>query len=124
MHNITVLFKRELMGYFTTPIAYVFIVIFLVLTGIFTFKLGNFFERGQAYLLPFFSFHPWLYLFLIPALTMRLWAEERKTGSIELLLTLPVNMMEAVLGKFLAAWAFTGISLLLTFPMWITANYF
>lgn len=123
MQNIVNLFKREFVGYFSTPIAYVFIVIFLFLTGIFTFKLGNFFERGQSDLLPFFSFHPWLYLFLIPALTMRLWAEERKSGSIELLLTLPVTMLEAVIGKFLAAWAFTGISLLLTLPTWITVNY-
>ncbi len=123
MRNIMVLFRRELLSYFSTPIAYVFIVIFLFLTGIFTFKLGNFFDRGQADLLPFFSFHPWLYLFLIPALTMRLWAEERKSGSIELLLTLPITMMEAVAGKFFAAWAFTGISLILTFPLWISVNY-
>jgi len=123
MGNIWVIFKRELVGYFATPIAYVFIVIFLFLSGIFTFYLGNFFERGQADLLPFFSFHPWLYLFLIPALAMRLWAEERKSGTIELLLTLPVTMAQAVLGKFLAAWAFTAIALALTFPMWITVNY-
>jgi ABC-2 type transport system permease protein len=123
MANIWVIFKRELLGYFTTPIAYVFIVIFLFLSGIFTFYLGNFFDRGQADLLPFFSFHPWLYLFLIPALAMRLWAEERKSGTIELLLTLPVTMAQAVLGKFLAAWAFTAIALALTFPIWITVNY-
>ena len=123
MSNIWVIFKRELTGYFATPIAYVFIVIFLFLSGIFTFYLGNFFERGQADLLPFFSFHPWLYLFLIPALAMRLWAEERKSGTIELLLTLPVTMAQAVLGKFLAAWAFTAIALALTFPIWITVNY-
>ncbi len=123
MSNIWVIFKRELTGYFATPIAYVFIVIFLFLSGIFTFYLGNFFERGQADLLPFFSFHPWLYLFLIPALAMRLWAEERKSGTIELLLTLPVTMTQAVLGKFLAAWAFTAIALALTFPIWITVNY-
>lgn len=123
MGNIWVIFKRELFSYFATPIAYVFIVIFLFLSGIFTFYLGNFFERGQADLLPFFSFNPWLYLFLIPALTMRLWAEERKSGTIELLLTLPVTMAQAVLGKFLAAWAFTSVALALTFPMWITVNY-
>jgi ABC-2 type transport system permease protein len=123
MANIWVIFKRELFGYFATPIAYVFIVIFLFLSGIFTFYLGNFFDRGQADLLPFFSFHPWLYLFLIPALSMRLWAEERKSGTIELLLTLPITMAQAVLGKFLAAWAFTAIALALTFPMWITVNY-
>ena len=120
---IWVLFKRELISYFATPIAYVFIVIFLFLSGIFTFYLGNFFARGQADLLPFFTFHPWLYLFLIPALAMRLWAEERKTGSIELLLTLPITITEAVLGKFLAAWAFTTIALAFTFPMWISVNY-
>jgi ABC-2 type transport system permease protein len=121
--NTWVLFKRELSSYFATPIAYVFIIIFLFLSGIFTFYIGNFFGRGQADLVPFFNFHPWLYLFLIPALAMRLWAEERKSGSIELLLTLPVTVTEAVLGKFLAAWAFTAISLALTFPMWITVNY-
>jgi len=120
---IWVVFKRELSSYFATPIAYVFIVIFLLLSGIFTFYLGNFFARGQADLLPFFTFHPWLYLFLIPALAMRLWAEERKSSTIELLLTLPITILEAVLGKFLAAWAFTGIALSLTFPLWITVNY-
>jgi ABC-2 type transport system permease protein len=123
MHNTLILFKRELRGYFTTPIAYVFIIIFLFISGIFTFYLGNFFVRDQADLIPFFSFHPWLYLFLIPALSMRLWAEERKSGTIELLLTLPVTMGQAVAGKFLAAWVFTGIVLLLTFPMWLTVNY-
>jgi ABC-2 type transport system permease protein len=100
----------------------VFILIFLVLANSFTFYLGGFFERGQADLAPFFNFHPWLYLFLIPALAMRLWAEERKTGSIELLLTQPVTLWEAVLGKFFAAWAFAGIALILTFPFWITVN--
>jgi len=123
MANIWVIFKRELAGYFTTPIAYIFIMIFIFLSGIFTFYIGNFFERGQADLLPFFSFLPWLYLFLIPALAMRLWAEERKGGTIELLLTMPITMSEAVLGKFLAAWAFTAITLSLTFPVWITVNY-
>ncbi|MEN8219021.1 MAG: ABC transporter permease subunit [Pseudomonadota bacterium] len=120
---IWVLSKRELSSYFATPIAYVFIVIFLFLSGIFTFYLGNFFAREQADLSSFFAFHPWLYLFLIPALAMRLWAEERKSGTIELLLTLPVTITEAVLGKFLAAWAFTAIALFLTFPMWISVNY-
>lgn len=123
MSNIWILFKRELSSYFATPIAYVFIVIFLFLSGVFTFYLGNYFPRGQADLLPFFNFHPWLYLFLIPALSMRLWAEERKSGSIELLLTLPITMGQAVAGKFLAAWAFTAIALALTFPVWITVNY-
>jgi ABC-2 type transport system permease protein len=117
------IFRRELASYFATPVAYVFIVIFLVLAGAFTFYLGGFYERGQADLQPFFSFHPWLYLFLVPAVSMRLWSEERKSGTIELLLTLPVTMWQAVLGKFLAAWAFIGIALALTFPIWITVNY-
>jgi ABC-2 type transport system permease protein len=123
MKMIKALFRRELGSYFATPVAYVFIVIFLVLMGTFTFYLGGFYERGQADLQPFFSFHPWLYLFLVPAIAMRLWAEERKTGSIELLMTLPITAWQAVLGKFLAAWAFTGIALVLTFPIWITVNY-
>ena len=105
MNVVSTIFRRELVSYFSTPVAYVFIVMFLVLTGVFTFYIGNFFERGQADLIPFFSFHPWLYLFLVPAITMRLWAEERKSGTIELLLTLPVSMYQVVLGKFLAAWA-------------------
>jgi ABC-2 type transport system permease protein len=122
VERIRVIFQRELAGYFATPIAVVFIVIFLLLSGAFTFYLGNYFARGQADLVPFFDFHPWLYLVLIPALAMRLWAEERRSGTIELLLTLPVTMWEAVTGKFLAAWCFTGIALALTFPMWITVN--
>lgn len=123
MSTVSALFKRELKSYFATPVAYVFIVIFLVLTGVFTFYLGNFYERGQADLRPFFNFHPWLYLFLVPAIAMRLWAEERKSGSIELLMTLPVTPWQAVLGKYLAAWVFTAIALVLTFPIWITVNY-
>ena len=117
------IFRRELAGYFATPVAYVFIVIFLFLTSAFAFYLGAFFERNQADLSAFFVFHPWLYLFLMPAIGMRLWAEERKTGTIELLLTLPVPLIAAVAGKFLAAWAFTGIALALTFPMWLTVDY-
>ena len=120
--NITPIYRREMRSYFSTPIAYVFLVIFLLLTGVFTFYVGGFFQRGQADLEPFFSWHPWLYLFLAPALGMRLWAEERKTGTFELLLTLPVSMTDAVLGKFLAAWTMIGISLTLTFPMWATVN--
>ena len=123
MSNVVSIFKREFLGYFSTPIAYVFLAIFVFLSGIFTFYMGSFFDRGQADLQPFFQFHPWLYLFLIPALAMRLWAEERRGGTIELLLTLPVTISQAVLGKFLAAWAFSGIALLLTFPLWITVNY-
>jgi ABC-2 type transport system permease protein len=117
------IFSRELAGYFTTPLAYVFIVIFLVLAGILAFFVGDFFERGQADLQAFFTFHPWLYLVLVPALSMRLWAEERKTGTIELFLTLPIRLGEAVLGKFLAAWFFAGIALALTFPFWLTVNF-
>jgi len=123
MNPVLVVFKRELASYFATPVAYVFIVIFLVLANAFAFQLGGLFERGQADLRPFFDFHPWLYLFLVPAVAMRLWAEERNTGSIELLLTLPMTQNQAVLGKFLAAWAFVGIALALTFPIWITVNY-
>ncbi len=123
MRNIGILFRRELASYFATPVAYVFIVIFLILAGAFTFYLGSFYEAGRAELTAFFGFHPWLYLFLVPAISMRLWAEERKTGSIELLMTLPVTMWQAVVGKYLAAWAFTGIALALTFPIWITVNY-
>lgn len=123
MSKTLVVFRRELAGYFATPVAYVFIVIFLFLNGIFTFYLGDFYERGQADLQPFFTWHPWLYLFLVPALGMRLWAEERRSGTIELLMTLPISVGQAVLGKFLAAWAFTAIGLVLTFPVWITANY-
>jgi ABC-2 type transport system permease protein len=123
MNAIATIYRRELAAYFATPLAYVFIVIFLVMSGVFTFYLGGFYERGQADLEPFFNFHPWLYLFLIPAIAMRVWAEERKTGTIELLLTLPITMWQAVLAKFLAAWTFVAIALLLTFPMWITVNY-
>lgn len=123
MNGTLAIMRRELGSYFATPLAYVFIVIFLVLTSTFTFYLGNFYERGQADLAPFFSFHPWLYLFLVPAISMRLWAEERKAGSIELLMTLPIEPWEAVLGKFLAAWCFTALALALTFPIWLTVNY-
>jgi ABC-2 type transport system permease protein len=116
-------FRREFMGYFATPLAYVFIAIFLFAMGAFTFYIGGFFEAGQANLTVFFSFHPWLYLFLIPAISMRLWAEERKTGTLELIMTLPIPLWASVVGKFLAAWVFAGVALLLTFPMWITVNY-
>jgi ABC-2 type transport system permease protein len=122
MRNSLIIFRREFVSYFATPIAYVFIIIFLVMAGVLTFFVGNFFERGQADLQSFFAFHPWLYLVLIPALSMRLWAEERKTGTIELFLTLPIRIGEAVVGKFLAAWVFAGIALALTFPFWITVN--
>ena len=123
MSNVFAITRRELAGYFTAPLAYVFIVVFLILSAALTFYVGAFLERGQADLDSFFRFHPWLYLFLMPALGMRLWAEERKTGTIEFLLTLPVTTGEAVLGKFLAAWLFAGVALALTFPIWLTANY-
>ena len=123
MHHVGIIMRRELASYFATPLAYVFILIFLVLANAFTFYLGGFYERGQADLEPFFSFHPWLFLFLIPALSMRLWAEERKTGTIEVLMTQPLTLWEAVLGKYLAAWAFTALALALTFPLWLTVNY-
>jgi ABC-2 type transport system permease protein len=123
MRNVGIIMRRELASYFATPLAYVFIIIFLVLANSLTFKLGGFYERGQADLEPFFTFHPWLYLFLIPAISMKLWAEERKSGSIELLMTQPLALWEAVLGKFLAAWMFTGLALALTFPLWITVDY-
>lgn len=122
MRAISIIFRRELGAYFATPLAYVFIVVFLVLAGSLTFFLGSFFDRGRADLQPFFTFHPWLYLFLVPAIAMRLWAEERKTGTIELFLTLPITTGQAVLGKFLAAWVFCGIALALTFPLWLTVN--
>src|SRR6202046_5161615 len=123
MNKVWVVFRRELRSYFATPLAYVFIVIFLVLAGVFTFQVGGFFERGQADLQSFFRWHPWLYLALIPAISVRGWAEERNSGSIELLMTLPLTLWQAVVGKFLAAWCFAGVALLLTFPIWITVNY-
>src|SRR5215469_8070177 len=121
--NIKAVAKRELAGYFSSPVAYVFIVIFLLLTGFFTFTIGDFFERGQANLDSFFMWHPWLYLFLVPCVGMRLWAEERRVGTIELLLTKPVTLWQAIIGKFLASWIFLGLSLALTFPVIMTVNY-
>ncbi len=122
MRNVLLIARRELAGYFATPVAVVFIVIFLVLQGMLTFNMGGFFDRNQADLVPFFNFLPWVFLLLVPAITMRLWAEERRLGTIELLLTLPVTQAQAVLGKFLAAWAFCAIALILTFPFVITVN--
>jgi ABC-2 type transport system permease protein len=121
--NIWTIMKRELAGYFESPIAYVFIVIFLLLVGFFTFMVAGFFERGQASLEPFFAWHPWLYLFLVPAIGMRMWSEERRLGTMELLLTMPVTPWQAIVGKFLAAWLVLGLALLLTFPVVITVNY-
>jgi ABC-2 type transport system permease protein len=123
MTSVLPVFKREFAAYFATPLAYVFIVIFLFAMGVFTFYVGHFYENGIADLTVFFGFHPWLYLFLVPAIAMRLWAEERKSGTLELLLTLPVPLWASVVGKYLAAWAFIGIALLLTFPIWITVNF-
>ncbi len=123
MHNVWILAKRELAGYFATPVAYVFLFFYLALMGFLTFYVTGYYERGVADLQPFFALHPWLYMFLIPAISMRLWAEERKSGTIELLMTLPISMSQAVMGKFLAAWLFSGIALVLTFPMWLTVNY-
>lgn len=122
--NIRTITKRELGAYFSAPLAYVFIVIFLLLCGFFTFMVGGFFERGEASLVrPFFDWHPWFYLFLVPAVGMRLWAEERRVGTIELLLTMPITAWQAILGKFLASWLFLGLALALTFPVVITVNY-
>lgn len=123
MNPAVAVMRRELRSYFVTPVAYVFLVIFLVLAGILTFYDGDFYDRGIADLQPFFVMHPWLYLILVPAVSMRLWAEEAKSGTLELLLTLPINLWQAMLGKFLAAWFFIGLALLLTFPIWITVNY-
>jgi len=123
MSAMGAVFRREFGAYFATPIAFVFLIIFLFSIGIFTFYVGNFYGNGAADLSVFFGFQPWLYLFLIPALAMRLWAEEKRSGSIELLLTLPLPVWATVLGKFLAAWVFAGLALALTFPIWITVNY-
>src|SRR6476646_3538024 len=122
-NNIVAIMKRELGGYFTSPVAYVFLVIFLLLTGFFTFTVGNFFERGEASLVSFFTWHPWLYLFLVPAAGMRLWSEERRLGTLELLLTMPVTTWQAIVGKFLASWLFLILALVLTFPVVISVNY-
>ena len=118
--TVAVVFRREFAGYFASPVAYVFLIVFLALAGAMTFFFGSFFQRNQADLDSFFVFHPWVYLFLMPAIAMRLWAEEHKTGTVELLFTLPIATWHAVAGKFLAAWLFAGIALALTFPIWIT----
>jgi ABC-2 type transport system permease protein len=122
LRNTWIIAKREFLAYFSSPLATVFLTIFIALTGAFAFYVGGFFDRGQADLNPFFQYHPWLYLLLVPAVAMRLWAEERKSGTIELLMTLPISPWEAILGKFFAAWGFIGVALLLTLPMWITVN--
>ena len=118
-----IIFDRELKGYFRTPLASIFLLVFLALSSGMTFFLGRFFERDQADLIAFFSWHPWLFLILMPAIGMRLWAEERRSGTIELLITLPVTNTQLVVGKFLASWVFTLIALVLSMPIWITVNY-
>jgi ABC-2 type transport system permease protein len=123
MNHIKTIAKRELTGYFASPVAFVFLVIFLLLTGFFTFMAGGFFERGEASLVAFFLWHPWLYLFLVPAVGMRLWSEERRMGTMELLLTFPIAPWQAIVGKFLASWIFLGLALVLTAPIWYTVNY-
>jgi ABC-2 type transport system permease protein len=122
MRVIRTIVKRELTGYFTSPVAYVFLVIFLLLTGFFTFTSGNFFERGEASLAAFFGWHPWLFLIVVPAIGMRLWAEERRSGTLELLFTLPIATWQAIVAKFLASWLFIGLALVLTFPTVLTVN--
>jgi ABC-2 type transport system permease protein len=123
MKPVFTIAKRELSGYFASPVAFVFIVIFLLLSGFFTFMMSGFFERGEANLEMFFTWHPWLYLFLVPAVGMRMWSDERRLGTIELLLTMPVTPWQAIVGKFLASWVVVGLALALTFPVWITVNY-
>ena len=123
MKSIWTITKRELAGYFNSPVAYVFLVIFLLMTAAFTFLIGQFMDRGQATLQPFFMWHPWIYLFLVPAVGMRLWSEERRQGTMELLLTLPISLWHCIVGKFLASWIFLTLALVMTFPIWITVNY-
>jgi ABC-2 type transport system permease protein len=123
MNHILTIAKREVRGYFSSPVAFVFIVIFLLLSGFFTFMVGGLFERGEANLQAFFAWHPWLYLFLVPAVGMRMWSEERRLGTIELLLTMPITPWQAIVGKFLASWVVVALALVLTFPIWITVNY-
>ncbi|HYD58205.1 MAG TPA: ABC transporter permease subunit [Burkholderiales bacterium] len=122
MSIVKTIVKRELGAYFTSPVAYVFLVIFLLLTGFFTFTAGSFFERGEASLASFFGWHPWLYLAVVPAIGMRLWAEERRSGTLELLFTMPIATWQAIVAKFLASWLFIGVALLLTFPTVVTVN--
>jgi ABC-2 type transport system permease protein len=123
MSPLQAVMRRELRSFFVTPLAWVFLIIFLIMAGMLTFYVGDFYERGQADLQPFFAMQPWLYLILAPAVSMRMWSEEVKSGSGELLLSLPISLGHAMLGKFLAAWLFMGLALALTFPIWITVNY-
>jgi ABC-2 type transport system permease protein len=121
--SVIAITKREINGYFASPIAFVFIVIFLLLSGFFTFMVAGFFENGQATLAPFFTWHPWLFLFLVPAVGMRMWSEERRMGTLELLLTMPITAWQAIVGKFLASWAVIALAVVLTFPFVLTVNY-
>lgn len=123
MHGIRAIIRKELLSYFTTPLAYIFIAAFLFSSGAFTFYIGNFYERNQADLESFFTWHPWLYLFLVPAISMRVWSEEQRSGTLEILFTLPLTLCELVVGKFLAAWIVIGVALLLTLPIWFTVSY-
>ena len=123
MKSIWTITKRELAGYFNSPVAYVFLVIFLLMTAAFTFLIGQFMDRNQATLQAFFMWHPWIYLFLVPAVGMRLWSEERRLGTMELLLTMPISLWHCIIGKFLASWMFLTLALVMTFPIWITVNY-
>lgn len=123
IRNTKAIIKRELASYFESPVAYVFMVVFLMLIGFLTFFVSRFYESGQADLRGFFFWHPWMFLILVPASAMRLWAEERRAGTIETLLTLPVTVAQAILGKFLAAWIFIGLIVVLTFPIVLTTVY-
>jgi ABC-2 type transport system permease protein len=123
--NIVAVTRREMTGYFASPVAYVFLVIYLLLSGFFTFMVGRFpfFKASQASLMTFFIWQPWLFLFLVPAVGMRLWSEERRMGTLELLLTMPITAWQAIVGKFVASWLFLALALVLTFPLWMTVNY-
>jgi ABC-2 type transport system permease protein len=121
--SLIAVYRREILSYLTTPLAYVFVAVFLIAVGTFTFQVGGFFEQGRADLASFFAFHPWLFIVFMPAIAMRLWSDEARSGAIELLLTLPAPTWSLVLGKFLAAWSIAGVALALTFPIWITVNY-
>ncbi len=120
--SMLAVYRRELLSYVTTPTAYVFVAVFLFAIGLFTFQIGGFFGERRADLMAFFGFHPWLFMIFLPAIAMRLWAEESRSGALELLLTLPAPTWSLVVGKFLAAWSVAGVALLLTAPLWITVN--
>lgn len=122
MRTLLAIYRRELLSYVTTPLAYVFVAVFLVAVGAFAFQVGGFFEQNRADLASFFAFHPWLFMIFLPAVAMRLWSEDLRSGAVELLMTLPAPTWALVLGKFLAAWTIAGAALVLTFPLWITVN--